>query len=135
MGGVDLANRILCVCPSRNRIKKWTIRVISHLFDLVVVNAWLQYRMVEIEKGTPKRSIVQMREYKLNLGTKLIETNEEESDGEVEFKELAPKRKKREILIKSVPSKENRTFANIRSEQCRGRKNACDKKNCGILQE
>lgn len=96
MGGVDLADRMLSVCPSRNRTKKWTICVFSHLFDLAVVNAWLQYRMVEVMKGTPKKNIVQMREYKLNLGTKLIDDNEEESDGdgEVEYKELEPKHKK-----------------------------------------
>ncbi|GBP77507.1 hypothetical protein EVAR_98960_1 [Eumeta japonica] len=111
MGGVDLVDRMLSVCPSRNRTKKWTIRVISYLFDLGVVNAWLQHRIVEVEKGTPKKNIVQMREYKLNLGTKLIDDSEEESDddGEVEYEELEPKHKKRKILIKPVPSKENRT--------------------------
>ncbi|KAL3282652.1 hypothetical protein HHI36_005827 [Cryptolaemus montrouzieri] len=67
----------------------------SSNFDQGVVDDQLQYRMVEVEKGTPKKNIVQIREYKLNLGTILIEDNEEESDddGEFEFEELQPQHK------------------------------------------
>jgi len=135
MGGVDLTDRMLSVCPSRNRTRKWTIRFISHLFDLAVVNAWLQYRVVEKDKGTAKKYIVQMREYKLNLGTKLVTDNEEESDGGSggeEYEELEPKHKKRKVLIKSIPSKERRTKAshlpNYGPRQSRCRASGCDKK-------
>ncbi|XP_049882268.1 piggyBac transposable element-derived protein 3-like [Pectinophora gossypiella] len=136
MGGVDLTDRMLSVCPSRNRTKKWTIRVISHLFDLAVVNAWLQYRAVQIEKGAIKRNIIQMRQYKLDLGTKLIGDNEEQSDGESggeEYEELEPKHKKRKILIKPIPSRERRMKSaahlpeyNTKQSRCRNR--GCSKK-------
>lgn len=78
-----------------------------------------------------------MREYKLNLGIKLINDNEEECDdddeGEVEYEELEPKHKKRKALIKPVPSKENHTksaahLPEYGTKQWRCRKNGCDKK-------
>ena len=136
MGGVDLTDRMLSVCPSRNRTKKWTIRVMSHLFDLAVVNAWLQYRVVEAEKGIARKHIVQLREYKLNLGTKLIADNEEGSDGgseDEEYEDLEPKHVKRKILIKPIPSKEHRTksaahLPEYGTKQSRCRKSGCAKK-------
>lgn len=135
MGGVDLTDRMLAVCPSRNRTKKWTIRIISHLFDLCVVNAWLQHRMTEVAKGVPKKKVVQLREYKLNLGTKLLTDNEVSDEGsdDVAFEELQPKHKKRKILIKPIPSKEHRTksaahLPEYGTKQNRCRKNDCDKK-------
>lgn len=39
MGDVDLADRLLAVCPHRYRSKKWTSRFIAHMMDLVVSNS------------------------------------------------------------------------------------------------
>ncbi|XP_045456191.1 piggyBac transposable element-derived protein 3-like [Melitaea cinxia] len=110
MGGVDLMDRMLSVCPSRNRTKKWTIRVISHLFDLCVVNAWLQYRREATQNLTLVKNIMQLRQYKLELGTKLITDNENQSDEETDrvYEELEPKHKKRKVLIKPIPTLECR---------------------------
>lgn len=69
----------------------------DNLVDLAVVNAWLQYRTVQAEKGIPRKNFVKLREYKLNLGTKLLTDNEESDDGgeHEEYDELEPKHKKR----------------------------------------
>ncbi|CAH0723011.1 unnamed protein product, partial [Brenthis ino] len=112
MGGVDLTDRMLSVCPSRSRTKKWTIRVISHLFDLAV-----------------------LRQYKMDLGTKLVLDNEGSDDeGEDDaYEEMEPKHKKRKILIKPIPSKECRTKAAAHlpeygTKQSRCRRSGCAKK-------
>ncbi|KAI4467736.1 transposase is4 [Holotrichia oblita] len=75
MGGVDLADRTLSVCPARARTRKSTIRFICHMIDLAVSNAWLLHKKIQIEKGTPKNKIQQLRSFKLELGEHIIETN------------------------------------------------------------
>ena len=106
---MDLADRMLSVCPLRNRTKKWTIQVISHLFNLCVVNAWPQYRVVEAEKGTSKKYSTNER-VQIKIETKLIIDNEGESDDEKEvmYENLEPKHNKRKVLIKPVQCKESR---------------------------
>lgn len=34
---------------------KWTVRAISHLIDLSVINAWLKYRQKQIKEGIQKK--------------------------------------------------------------------------------
>lgn len=44
--GVDSADRMFAVCPSRARTKKWTMRFISHMLDLAASNAWILYNNI-----------------------------------------------------------------------------------------
>ncbi|RVE52017.1 hypothetical protein evm_003295 [Chilo suppressalis] len=75
MGGVDLTDRLLAVCPSRGRTKKWTVRFIAHCFDLAIVNAWIKYKEEKKEERINLHKIVQLREFKRVIGEKLIEKN------------------------------------------------------------
>ncbi|KAK9688619.1 hypothetical protein QE152_g35177 [Popillia japonica] len=75
MGGVDLADRMLVVCPARSRTRKWTIRFIFHMIDLSVSNAWILYRKRQFSQNIPHYKVKNLRKYKLNLGIKLIEDN------------------------------------------------------------
>ncbi|RVE50299.1 hypothetical protein evm_005134, partial [Chilo suppressalis] len=75
MGGVDLTDRLLAVCPSRGRTKKWTVRFIAHCFDLAIVNAWIKYKEEKKEERINLHKIMQLREFKRVLGEKLIEKN------------------------------------------------------------
>ncbi|XP_008480391.1 piggyBac transposable element-derived protein 3-like [Diaphorina citri] len=74
MGGVDMADRILSCCPSRGRTNKWTVRVILHMFDLCVSNAWILYRNDRCSQGIPSKAVKQMRCFKLDFGEHLIST-------------------------------------------------------------
>ncbi|KAK4320484.1 hypothetical protein Pmani_008650 [Petrolisthes manimaculis] len=44
MGGVDLHDQVLSYYRSFNRSKKWTVRVVLHMLDLVSANCWMEYR-------------------------------------------------------------------------------------------
>ncbi|KAH9638302.1 hypothetical protein HF086_007405 [Spodoptera exigua] len=75
MGGVDLADRMIAVCPIRARTRKWTIRFIFHMIDIAVSNSWIIYREQRKLQNDALHKIPQLREYKLKLGFKLIEEN------------------------------------------------------------
>nr|XP_027236495.1 uncharacterized protein LOC113827765 [Penaeus vannamei] len=44
MGGVDVHDQIVSYYRSPNRTKKWTVRVVLHVLDVVTANCWLEYR-------------------------------------------------------------------------------------------
>lgn len=44
MGGVDLVDLLIALYRIKIRSKKWHHRIIFHLLDLTVVNAWLLYK-------------------------------------------------------------------------------------------
>jgi hypothetical protein len=44
MGGVDLLDSLIAVYRIKIRSKKWYHRIVFHLLDMTVVNAWLLYR-------------------------------------------------------------------------------------------
>lgn len=73
MGGVDLADRLLSVCPNRYRTQKWTQRVFSHMVDLALSNSWLLYKKHKRAERVPANKINQLRDFKLELGENLIE--------------------------------------------------------------
>lgn len=114
MGGVDLADRLLAVCPNRYKTNKWTQRLFSHMIDLCVSNAWLEYKISEIKKGTPKRKILMLREFKLQLGEDMIDevninnrpVEEFSDDNELENQP----RKRGKPSVVPLPSKKRRTF-------------------------
>lgn len=139
MGGVDLIDRMIAVCPSRARTKKWTIRFTFHCFDLAVANSWLLYRSDAITKNKPAKEIEQLRTYKLRLGQKMIEENDvssdEDSNGDNESEgELQPKHKKRRVEICPIPSTTRRTqkaahLPIMTEKQSRCRLVGCNKKS------
>ena len=44
MGGVDLADMLISLYRTAFKTKRWYIKVIFHLVDIVKVNSWLVYR-------------------------------------------------------------------------------------------
>lgn len=110
MGGVDLADRMLSVCPFRYRTRKWTQRFFSHMLDLAVSNSWIQHKNEQITKGVPVKNIQQLRNYKMELGEKIIEQNTEEdstdSINEEESESILKRKKGRPST--EVPSKKRR---------------------------
>lgn len=110
MGGVDLADRMLSDCPSRARTKKWTVRVIFHMFDLAITNSWFVYRQECVRNGVARKNTMQLQEFKMVLGHYFIEANDVSSDSsETDDGVLEPKHKKRKVAIVPLPSKIRRT--------------------------
>lgn len=75
MGGVDLADRLLAVCPYRYRTRKWTQRFLSSMVDLAIGNSWLNYKKDQLKCLVPVKKIQQLRAFKLELGEIFIESH------------------------------------------------------------
>jgi hypothetical protein len=44
MGGVDKIDQLISLYRTFIKSRKWPLRMISHAFDLAIVNSWLEYR-------------------------------------------------------------------------------------------
>ncbi|CAG4958182.1 unnamed protein product [Colias eurytheme] len=137
MGGVDLTDRLIAVCPSRARTRKWTVRFISHCLDLSITNSWIKFKQEQIEKGIRRHKIVQLREFKRLIAERLIEENLYREDdllddsGEPEERRNV---KKRRPPIVPLPSKLRRKHGTdhlpdiMLTTQSRCRNEGCSKK-------
>lgn len=136
MGGVDMADRLIAVCPARSRTKKWPLRFISHMIDLAISNSWLMYKRTEIEKGVPVKKIQQLRHYKMQFSEQILEKYQRDELNEVEndCEERPVKRPVGRPGIVPIPSKMRRLHGNIHlpenlDKQQRCRLSGCDKRS------
>lgn len=114
MGGVDLADRLLAVCPYRYRTRKWTQRFLSSLIDLAVANSWLQYKKDQLKSLVPLKKIQQLRGFKMEIGETFIEAyaytdTEPSTDVEGESENQPPPKRRGNKIIVPVPNKKFRT--------------------------
>lgn len=114
MGGVDLADRLLAVCPNRYKTNKWTQRFLSHMIDLAVSNCWLIFKKDEIKKGVPVKKMLMLRVFKLQHGEDLLEeillsTNNQESsdDSDLQNQNIPCKRGRPTVTLLTM---RRRTF-------------------------
>ena len=72
MGGVDLADQLISLyrCPIRSM--KYYMRLVFHMIDMVVVNAWLLYRRDAASLNMLKKDILSLAEFKLLLSFDLM---------------------------------------------------------------
>lgn len=136
MGGVDMADRLLAVCPARSRTKKWPVRFISHMVDLSITNSWLFYKKKELANGISAKKIQQLRSYKLQYGEKLIEENLLVQHQEIVEDDDEPpvKRTPGRPGAVPIPSEARRHHGNlhlpeVNDKQQRCRNVGCDKKS------
>lgn len=114
MGGVDLADRLLAVCPNRYKTNKWTQRFLSHMIDLAVSNSWLVFKKDEIKRGVQVKKILMLREFKLQLGEDILQeihlsrnNRESSDDSEQNQNQNIPRRRGRPTA--TLPTLKRRT--------------------------
>lgn len=71
MGGVDRVDMLLALYRVHMKSRKWYKRVLFHLIDLAVVNAWYLYRAVDT--GTEKA--IDLVNFKLDIALAMIQKN------------------------------------------------------------
>lgn len=74
MGGVDICDQLMECYRTWIKTKKWTLKTIIHLLDLVLVNSWLLYR--EELKKTANKKPLDLLNFRLEVGEALTTTPE-----------------------------------------------------------
>ena len=75
MGGVDLADQLLSLYRINIRSKKYYYnKIIFHMFDMAVVNAWLLYRRDASHMNLRRKDILALAEFKIQIAFGLIKS-------------------------------------------------------------
>ena len=74
MGGVDLADQLISLYRSPIQSKKYYMRPVFHMIDMVAVNSWLLYKCNASNLNLPKKEILPLAFFKLLIAFDLMKT-------------------------------------------------------------
>ena len=77
MGGVDLMDSLISLYRIKIRSKKWYLRIVFHLLDLTVVNAWLMYKRDSKASEVPKNEQLSLVDFKASIAACLCQANKQ----------------------------------------------------------
>ncbi|KAG5888303.1 hypothetical protein JTB14_022191 [Gonioctena quinquepunctata] len=72
MEGVDVCDQMMEYYGSFFRTRRWTVKTILHLFDLAIVNSWIEYRRDCRSQNFESKQIMDLLEFRLSLGEYLV---------------------------------------------------------------
>lgn len=72
MGGVDKHDQLVSFFRTFIKSKKWTMRMVTHAFDMATVNSWLEYKMDYENLNLDKKTKMDLLHFKERLGETLI---------------------------------------------------------------
>lgn len=81
MGGVDYLDRMISYYRICARTRKWTVRLIFHLFDFAIAAAWIEYKLDQEKLGTRIRDILDCLGFREAIGEYLLEYEAENEEG------------------------------------------------------
>lgn len=74
MGGVDLIDMLISLYRIDVRCQKYYHKIIFHLMDLSVVNAWLLYRRHCSQVNVPKKNIMSLLSFRISIAESLLKS-------------------------------------------------------------
>lgn len=75
MGGVDLLDSMIGRGKIKIRSKKWYMRIYYHLLDVTITNSWILYKKVSFHRGTEKKRMMTLADFRLKLSVTLCKLN------------------------------------------------------------
>lgn len=147
MGGVDTFDQLMEYYRTYIKTKKWTLKTIIHFKDAAVVNSWIQYKQDCQANGLPKKTILDLLAFRLQLAEALVnspdklpviinDNSEEEKDEDIgkkanNWRSPMPAVDKRKDGYNHWPSNDELTTArSCRMQGCKSRTRVrCEKCN------
>ncbi|CAI6372765.1 unnamed protein product [Macrosiphum euphorbiae] len=77
MGGVDKHDQMVSYYRTFLKSKKWTLRALFHVFDMTVVNCWLEYKQDAANLDLKEKDIMDLLAFKQRLTESLMLVEEE----------------------------------------------------------
>jgi len=72
MGGVDKCDHLISLYRIFIRLKKWTLRLITHGIDIAAVNSWIEYKKEAKSLGLHEKKILDLIHFRQYLAEALI---------------------------------------------------------------
>lgn len=72
MGGVDLLDQLVSLYRTEIWSRKCTLRMITHAYDMAVVNSWLEYRLDAKRANIQRKDIQDLLHFKMNVAQCLV---------------------------------------------------------------
>jgi len=72
MGGVDKHDQLISFFRTFMKSRKWTLRMVTHSFDMATVNSWLEYKMDCKHLNIDNKNIMDLLHFKERLAETLI---------------------------------------------------------------
>lgn len=69
MGGVDLLDSLIALYRTKVRSRKWYHKIVFHLMDFTLVNAWLLYHRDCKDCGVPKKDVYSLLKFKAEVAS------------------------------------------------------------------
>jgi len=143
MGGVDKHDQLVSYYRTFIKSKKWALRMIFHVFDMAVVNSWLEYKKYAMDLEISSKDIMDLIYFKQRLAESLIRigTNQSGRFSSSSINITVPKQKcvnkkpleeVRKNQLSHYPENDDRVEAiRCKFEDCTGRTHVyCVKYNC-----
>ena len=108
MGGVDLCDRMISYYRMKTRTKKWTIRTMTHFFDLAVVNSWILYCRDKKILKVPRKDILQFLQFKLQIAQAYLAATDDCDDvhiSEDDSEEGPSAKRRRSVEVPAIPQR------------------------------
>ncbi|KAL2083481.1 hypothetical protein ACEWY4_021254 [Coilia grayii] len=79
MGGVDKFDQLISLYRTTIRSRKWSLRMITHAFDVAVVNSCLEYRRDQELQGTQPKQVMDLLQFKMAVAEALVRVGKTQS--------------------------------------------------------
>ena len=81
MGGVDFLDRVIAMYRISARTKKWTVRLLFHLFDFALAASWIEHRRAEVSEKISRKDKLDFLDFRVDVAHSLLNSETHAENG------------------------------------------------------